>query len=144
MFWVTVRERVKCRGQYTPPPIYFDPTEKSYYIWTASQPTQHGISFVSASWSNQQQNNVDGSAAFKQGWIFNLFNCLFLARHFWSSTDQQSGRTEWKSSVQFQIFGKFSCRNLLTNSFNYSLLYAEPCSSMNTFSKNDVFIIPEI
>ena len=65
----------------------------------------------------------DGSAAFKQGWIFNLFNCLFLARHFWSSTDQQSGRTEWKSSVQFQIFGKFSCRNLLTNSFKFIIIY---------------------
>ena len=64
----------------------------------------------------------DGSAAFKQGWIFNLFNCLFLARHFWSSTDQQSGRTEWKSSVQFQIFGKFSRRNLLTNSFKFIII----------------------
>ena len=72
------------------PPIYFDPTEKSYYIWTVSQPTQPGISFVSASWSNQQQNNVRGGRRFSsfqtrldiQSIQLPIFSQTFLELHW--------------------------------------------------------------
>ena len=130
MFWVTVREQVKWRGQYTPPPIYFDPTEKSYYIWTVSQPTQPGISFVSASWSNQQQNNVRGGRRFSsfqtrldiQSIQLPIFSQTFLGAPLTSKVEELNGKVQFS----FRFLASFHagiCWQIVLN----SLLYAEPC-----------------